>query len=147
MKYKTQLIIDSPLHVVTELFAEGDNEELWHSSMVSRQKNEFDANKSICLYEVNGRHVEVLVHFMNNNLPDTIDVEVYLLGMQLKISHKFVELDNGQTKWEINTEYTVDGLMLKLTMLLAPKMFISRVQLYMAEFKTFVMSDKNYSLI
>ena len=89
MKFQTQLTIDSPLNVVTELYGDSGNEILWHSSLISRHVNEFDINKSDCVYDVNGRQLKVSVTILKNNLPSTLMVIVDMDGMQHKISHNF----------------------------------------------------------
>lgn len=141
MKIQTELIIDKPLSLVVGLFGNQENEHLWQSSLISMYPDKFNPKMSHYHYEMNGRSIGVQIKIVQDRLPEIYELHCEMHGLSQQVKHRFNLCDDG-TRWVVDTEFKANSLILKIAMLVAPKMFRQRTKDYMQEFKRFVEAQR-----
>lgn len=137
MKFQSEIIVAQTLPFVTKLFEDQDNNHLWQSTFISRQQDNFDLSKSVNYYQINGRMIEVFIRVVENSLPENYVTYATTPGLVQKVKHCFITDKSGETKWTVSSELTANGFVLKMIMLLFPKIFVKSIETYMQDFKIF----------
>lgn len=88
------------------------------------------------------REIEMIETITKRNLPDEFAGTYEAKNVFNIISNKFIEMDQGKTKWVAHNEFILKGFM-KLFGLFGPGMFKKQTMKYMKQFKSFAENAKN----
>ncbi len=115
MKYQSELVIDLPRAKVVELFDDPDNLARWQPGLKSFELVEGEYGQtgavSQMVYDMNGRKVEMLETIVKRDLPDEFAAIFEAKGVKNWASHRFVEEGPDKTRWIMDNEFKLSGLM------------------------------------
>ncbi len=90
-------------------------------------------------YEYGKRKLELTETILNNNLPESFDAEYHHIHMDNFMRCKFVPIDENNTRYEYEFEYTrINWFMPRLMAILFPSMYRKQGEKWMKQFKEFV---------
>ncbi|MFZ5843881.1 MAG: SRPBCC family protein [Pseudomonadota bacterium] len=140
MKCRLEIDIDLPRERVIALFDDPANLKRWQPELLSFEHLSGEPGqvgaKSRLRYQMGKREVELIETIIERRLPDVFSGSYETKGMWNGIENRFVELDNGHTRWIADNEFRGSGL-LKLLIWLMPGAFKKQSFKYMQQFKTF----------
>ena len=142
MQFSCTVDIDQPIEKVIELFDNPDNMKEWQDGFVSFKHLSGSPGEvgstSVITYENRGKPFELIETIMVRNLPHEFSGMYEHKSMTNTMQNIFTTLENGNTRWTANIEYTkMKGLMLKILTTFMPSMFKKQVQKWMNQFKDF----------
>jgi hypothetical protein len=140
MKYITEIEINRPRKIVTELFDNPDNMSKWQKGFVSFETISGEPGKkgakARLKYKMGKREVEMIETITRSNLPDEFNGTYEAKGVFNIIENRFE--DHGETtKWISVNEFQFKGFM-KLFAFFMPGAFKKQTLKFMKDFKEFV---------
>ena len=146
MKFKCSIDINLPREKVVELYNNPDNLGHWQDGFVEMEQlsgtsGEVGA-KSKMIYEVGNRQMEITETILVSNLPEEFTGRYEHIHMVNTMKNTFTALNENQTRWEADVEYTkFNGFVPKLMAFLFPGIFKKQVQKWLYQFKAFAESE------
>lgn len=144
MRYKKEILIDLPRERVIELFDNPENLAKWQEGLQSFETINGEPGqsgaKSLMLYDLNGRRVEMIETILKRDLPDEFTGTYEAQGVWNWIGNRFFEEGPDKTRWELETEFKFSGLMRILALFMRgsfPKQTLGQ----MTNFKEFAESE------
>lgn len=145
MKYKTEIEINLPIDEVIGLFDNPDNMKHWQPELISSEHLSGTPGqvgaKSKLQYKMGKRNVEMIETITTRNLPSEFSGIYEAKGVKNIIVNHFTSLSADKTKWAIENEFQMKGMM-RLMGILMPGMFKKQTQKYMDQFKSFAEGKK-----
>jgi hypothetical protein len=142
MKFKGSIDIDQPRNKVVELFADPKNLKEYQDGfqkkeLVSGNEGE-DGAVSKMHYKYGKRDMELTETITENRLPDSFKASYQHKHMDNTMKCNFVALNDNQTRYEYEFEYTrINWLMPKLMAILFPGVYRKQGEKWMRQFKEF----------
>ena len=146
MKYTVETEINLPRDRVIELFDNPDNMFKWQEGLqsfehVSGEPGQPGA-KSLLVYQMGKRRIEMMETITARNLPDDFDGTYDAKGVHNVIKNRFVEVGPNKTRWVSENEFRFQGFM-KVIGLLFQSAFPKQSLKYMQDFKAFAEEGKD----
>lgn len=144
MKYTLSLNISLPRIKVVELFNNPDNWEKWQESFVCYEPLKGspgeEGSKTKLFHKIGPSRTEMIETVESNLLPEEMtciyEAPGFLMGAWNRVTYRFVESGENETKWEFNSEFRCRGI-LKIMSLVMPNMFRKASLKDMNNFKIF----------
>lgn len=139
--YSEEIIINSPLEVVSDLFAAIEHYPEWQPDLKDYQTFSGlplqDGAKTRMVYR-EGKHddVKMVETIIENKLPHFIKIKYSTDGVISYQTHSFEALNATSAKYRVDTEYDLDGLM-KVLSIFTPNHFKNQTRDFMEAFKIF----------
>ena len=145
MKYTLETTINLPRKKVIELFDNPENLKHWQEGFISFEtisgiQSEVGAKSLVKYKRGKGKIYEMTETILVKNLPDEFSGTFEGKGMRSSIKNKFIELNADTTKWVLNNETKLSGIM-KIFGFLMPGNFKKYSADMMKRFKVF--AEKN----
>lgn len=142
MKFKGFVDIDQPREKVVELFKDPKNLKEYQDGFVKKElvsgEEGQDGAVSKLYYKYGNRDMELEETITANRLPDTFEAFYHHEHMDNTMKCRFVALNDSQTRYEYEFEYTrINWFMPKLMAILFPGMYRKQGEKWMRQFKEF----------
>ena len=142
MKYTCEVKINAPLNKVVSLWEDQNNFKEWQDGFKSIERLSGQPStkgaKSKIIFE-GKQYMELIETIITYNLPDEKTALYEHKHMTNTQTSRFKELENGNTLYISEVEYTkFNGFMIKLMAKLFPGMFRKQSEKWMNQFKEFV---------
>jgi hypothetical protein len=109
MNYKVEITLDLPQERVIELFDDPENLNQWQSGLQSIELISGEAGepgaKSLLLYDMNGRKVEMIETITSRGLPDIFSGTYDAKGVHNLVENRFYEEGPNHTRWVTENEF------------------------------------------
>jgi len=143
MKYKGSIKIDKPRNKVVELFADPTNLKEYQDGFIKKElisgEEGKDGSVSKMYYKFGKRDMELTETITKNRLPESFESFYHHNHMDNTMKCQFVVLNDKQTKYEYEFEYTrINWILPKLIAILFPSMYRKQGEKWMKQFKEFV---------
>jgi len=143
MRYECEVIIELPRERVIEVFDNPDNLPKWQEGLQVFEHFEGEEGrpgaKTRMLYDMNGREVEMIETIVVRDLPDEFTATYEAPGVwNLNVNH-FYEDGPEKTRWVIDTEFKMKGLMMLMGVFMRGN-FPKQTLQHMNDFKSFAES-------
>lgn len=140
MKYETQIVIDLPRKQVIELFEDASLLPDWQrglqkTKLLKGKSGEIGAKRKLKI-QVEGQHITMFETISDKNLPHYWHGIYSGKGFTSSQKNYFKVINNQQTLWICESEFTFSGFM-QLVSKLLPTIFKKRSNLVMQDFKAF----------
>ena len=146
MKFTCSVIVEKPLQVVADYFANPDylkeyQEVYKKKELISGETGKKDAISTIWYGE--GKREMILTEtIIKNDLPHEFIGHYHHKNMDNTMRSVFSEIDGQKTKYDAEVHYTAfRGFIVKMMVLFFPSVFKKQVQKWLNNFKTFVESQ------
>ena len=140
MKYTTSVEIDLPRDRVIEFFDSLDNYAAWQESLVGLQRLEGQEGqvgaRTRLDHKMGIRQNSKVETVTRRELPERYTATYEAKGVWNEADNRFDEMQDGQTRWTMDTEFRCSGIMWLMTRLM-PSMFKKQTQAVMEAFKVF----------
>jgi hypothetical protein len=140
MKFRLELIVNTPLDRLLELFGEPDNLKKWQPGIVNFEllKGEFGevGTKAKLKMNVLGKKIDLFETILKNNLPDEYILQYDSPGVTNTVNNSFKAISPNQTQWIMFNEFKFSGLM-KFAGAAMKGVFKKQTELTMNRFKNF----------
>jgi len=145
MKYTVDIEIYLPRERVIELFDNADNMSKWMEGLqsfehLSGEPGQVGA-KSKLVFKMGKRDIEMIETVTVRNLPDEFSGTYDANGVHNIVKNFFVQLPNGNTKYQTEQEFQFKGFM-KIIGLLFPGAFKKQSLKYLVDFKRYAENEK-----
>jgi len=142
MKFKGSIDINQPRKKVVELFADSKNlkeyQDGFHKKELMSGNEGEDGAVSKMLYKDGKRELELIETITANRLPDSFEASYHHKHMDNTMKCNFVALNDNQTRYEYEFEYTrINWFMPKLMGILFPGVYRKQGEKWMKQFKEF----------
>lgn len=142
MKFKGAIEIKKPQAKVADLFADPDSLKEYQDGFVKKEllSGTMGQNGAVSkMYYKYGKRDMVLTETVSSNqLPDSFEAHYHHQHMDNTMLCRFVPLDENNTRYEYEFEYTrISWIMPKLMSILFPGMFRKQGEKWMRQFKEF----------
>ena len=142
MKFKGSIDIDRPRNKVAELFADPINLKEYQDGFIKKElvsgKEGESGAVSKMYYKYGKRDMELMETITVNRLPDLFESSYHHKHMDNTMKCKFVALNDNQTRYEYEFEYTrVSWVLPKLIAILFPSVYRKQGEKWMKQFKEF----------
>ena len=146
MKFSGSLIINKPRQQVVDLYTDTNRLKDYQDGFVSKTLLEGNAGengaKSEMRYEQGKRKLLLIETVVNNQLPDSFEGHYHHEHMDNTMKVSFEELENDQTRYNYEFEYTrINWVMPRLMAILFPGMYRKQGEKWMRQFKEMVEND------
>jgi len=115
MQYTVEMTIDLPRERVIELFDDPDNLPKWQEGLQSFEHIDGELGKpggrSRLTYDMGNRVVKMIETIETRSLPDEFTALYEADNVWNRVANRFHEHGEGQTLWQIETEFRFTGLM------------------------------------
>lgn len=143
MKIKDFINIAKPREEVVTYFADpkylGEYQDGFKSKKLIRGTSGQDGAVSQMWYGDDKRKIELTETIISNKLPDTFEAFYHHKHMDNYMRCTFTELDENNTRYEFEFEYTrINWVMPKLMAILFPGIYRKQGEKWMKQFKEFV---------
>lgn len=143
MKFNGSLEINKPREEVVRLFADPSHLKEYQDGFVKKElvsgKEGEDGAVSKMYYQDEKREMELTETITANRLPDSFEASYHHIHMDNTMICKFVALNDNQTRYEYEFEYTrINWIMPKLMAILFPGVYRKQGEKWMRQFKEFV---------
>ena len=143
MKFKGSIDIDKPRNQVADLFADPGNLKEYQDGFIKKDliggKAGEDGAVSKLYYKYGKRDMELTETITANRLPESFEASYHHKHMDNTMKCQFIALNDGQTRYEYEFEYTrINWVLPKLIALLVPGMYRKQGEKWMKQFKEFV---------
>lgn len=150
MKYTVRIDINLPRDRVIALFDDAANLKRWmpglrsfeHLSGVPGQPGA----TSRLTFKHGNRDMVMTETVTLRQLPDRFDGTYEMPGVWNSVANRFIATGAETTRWEQDTEFRLNGVMMKLMALVMPGMFRKQSLKYMDHFKEFAESQTDEGL-
>ena len=145
MKFTVELPIHKPRAEVWNLFDNPENLNKWQPTLIS-----FDPVSGLTgqigavsklTFEENGRQFSLTEKIVFRDEPQRLDQLYENNFADNTVRNTFVEQDNNQTLWLVETEYKFKTLIMRILGPIVKKNFVARTQKDMERFKEMVESQ------
>lgn len=142
MHYQIELDIALPREQVIDMFLDSQNLPKWQPDLVSfeamdgSEEREVGA-KSRQIHKMGRREVEIIETITVHNFPDEFSATYESEGVWNLIKNRFVDVDEQTTRWVLDCECKVSGIITKLIAFFIPGMFKRPTVTMMNRFKEF----------
>ena len=144
MKYKEEVIINSPIQTVISAFDNEQNLFKWMTELKSLDLIKGPAGepgaKSKMVMVISRRDTEMTETVLSKNLPGEYTALYEMPKIQNIISNKFNELKDGKTLYSVETEFIFEQNILRIIASIFPSIFKKQTQKNLRDFKKFVES-------
>ena len=142
MKFTGFVEINQPQKKVAELFADPQYLGEYQDGFQKKEHISGEAGQegavSKMYYKQGKRDLELTETITKNNLPDSFEGFYHHKHMDNSMKCKFIPIDDNNTRYEYEFEYTrISWVMPKLMALLFPNMFKQMGEKWMQQFKEF----------
>jgi hypothetical protein len=142
MKFKGSIDIDNPRDKVVELFIDPRNLKEYQDGFIKKElvsgKEGADGAVSKMYYKYGKRDMELTETITANRLPDSFESSYHHKHMDNTMKCKFIALNDNQTRYEYEFEYTrISWVLPKLMAILFPRMYRKQGEKWMKQFKEF----------
>ncbi len=144
MKFTCSIIIEKPIQLVTQLFADENYLKEYQDGFLSKElitgiKGMKDA-KSRMIYKMGKKgEMELIETIILNELPNEFIGHYHHKNMDNTMRCVFTSLDENRTQYVSEIEYLeFRGVMIKIMAFLFPSFFKNQVQKWLNNFKIFV---------
>lgn len=143
MKIKGSIIIDKSRDEVIKYFSDpkylGEYQDGFiKKDLISGEQGRQGAVSKM-YYKQGKQAMELTETIINNQLPDSFESSYYHKHMDNTMKCKFIVLEDNQTRYEYEFEYTrINWIMPKLMAILFPSMYRKPAEKWMRQFKEFV---------
>ena len=146
MKFGGYLDIKAPLQTVVDYFKNVDLLGEYQDGFVSKTTIEGnpweEGTRSIMEYKHDKMEMILEETILENKLPASFKAFYYHKHMDNTMESKFIALDENNTRFEFDFEYTrINWIMPKLMAILFPGVYKKQAFKWMNQFKTFVEND------
>lgn len=150
MKYSCSIDIHLPRDRVVALFDDTANLKRWMPGLRAFEHQsgipgEVGA-KSRLTFKDGAREFAMTETVTLRQLPERFDGTYEMPGVHNAVQNRFIVVGAEHTRWEQDTEFRFDGLMMKLMALVAPGMFRKQTMSFMEKFKEFAESQTDEGL-
>ena len=142
MKYKGSIDINQSREKVTELFIDADNLKEYQDGFIKKELIEGNAGENGAIskmyYKYGKRDMILTETVIENNLPNSFEASYYHKHMDNTMKCTFTEINENQTRYEYEFEYTrINWFLPKLMAILFPSMYRKQGEKWMQQFKVF----------
>jgi len=128
---------------VTELFIDVDNLKEYQDGFIKKELIKGNAGENGAISKMNykyGKRDMILTETItNNNLPNSFEASYHHMNMDNTMKCTFIEINENQTRYEYEFEYTrINWVLPKLMTILFPSMYRKQGEKWMKQFKEFV---------
>ena len=146
MKFGGYLDIKAPLQTVVDYFKNVDLLGEYQDGFVSKTTIEGnpweEGTRSIMEYKHDKMEMILEETILENKLPASFKAFYYHKHMDNTMESKFIALDENNTRFEFDFEYTrINWIMPRLMAILFPGVYKKQAFKWMNQFKTFVEND------
>lgn len=146
MKYNGSIDINKPQDIVAALFADPNNLKEYQDGFIGKELISGQMGQkgaiSKMYYKQGKREMELIETITENRLPDFFAATYHHKHMDNTMECRFIPIDENNTKYMYEYEYTrVSWILPKLMILLFPGMFKKHVEKWIKQFKEF--AEKN----
>ncbi len=146
MKFKGRIDIDQPLERVVSLFENPKylkeyQDGFLRKELISGTEGK-DGTISKMYYKMGKGEMELTETIIANHLPVSFEAHYHHKHMDNTLKSTFTALNDHQTRYETNGEYTAfRGFIPKMMAFFFPKMFEKQAQKWLDNFKAFAEKD------
>ncbi len=142
MRFEGSIDINKPRNEVTELFADPENLKEYQDGFKKKElvsgKRGQDGAVSRMYYRYGKRDMELTETITANRLPDSFESVYHHKHMDNTMKCTFVALNDNQTRYEYEFEYTrISWVLPRLIAILFPGMYRKQGEKWMKQFKEF----------
>jgi hypothetical protein len=141
MKYSNEILINLPMNRVIELFDNPQNMLHWQPNLVSFEHLSGTPGqpgaKAKLTYKRGKQRNEMIETVTVRDLPKEFSGTYELKGTICNVKNSFEAIDANTTKYSSDTEFILNGFVMKAIGFLMPGAFKKQTQQYMVYFKTF----------
>ena len=140
MRYKVEIVIDSPRDQLIEIFDNPENLGKWQPTLLGIEHVEgverTKGAKSRLRYKQGKGEMEMIETVLVYNLPDEFSCTYEANGV-LNINMNYFTSEGDRTRWVTDTEFQFSSVPMKIMGALMPFMFKAQTRKMMQNFKTF----------
>lgn len=115
MQIQSETVIDKPPADVWRIFDDPENMPKWQPTLTSFELKSGEPGQpgavSQLTYNENGREIVLVETITSRNEPSEFSGIYEGSGVSNTIENRFVDLGDGRTRWEMNSEFQFGGLM------------------------------------
>ncbi len=142
MKFNCSVTINASLEKVLDLFVDTENLKEWQSGFKGMEHLKGipgePGAQSRLTYLVGKRQIDLLETIKVNNLPEEFTALYEAQTMVNTMTNRFVELEDGRTRYDAFVEYTqFNGFMPKVMAFLMPGVFRKQTLKWLFQFRDF----------
>ncbi len=143
MKFKGSIVINKPIALVTQLFADPQYLQEYQDGFVRKELQTGEEGQtgaiSKLFYKYGSRDMVLTETITSNRLPDAFEASYHHKHMDNLMKCTFTELAPYQTRYDYEFEYTrIAWVMPRLMAILFPGMYRKQGEKWMKQFKAFV---------
>ncbi|MFP2994817.1 SRPBCC family protein [Spongiivirga sp. MCCC 1A20706] len=142
MKYTIETIIQKPLHEVTQLYNNINNNSKWMPGLITHETisshNREPGSKSIYTFNMKGRDFTITETILQNNLTEII-AEFTSNGTVNTQTTQFSKINDTSTSYKVHESFKLTGFM-KVIGFLMPGSFKKQTRQFVDAFKEFAES-------
>ena len=149
MKFTCSVDIDAPLDKVIKCFENPSYLDRWQedfdsfTSLSGNPREVGGMNKLLYNVPKKNKQIQLIETIEKNNLPNQFVALYEHKHMINTMDSRFLELNNGMTRWTAHLNYSkINGFLPKAMSLLFPGMFKMQTQKWLDNFKDFVENNK-----
>ena len=143
VKYQCEVIVNRPRDEVVAKFDSRENLNKWQPTLKNAEPISGDQGKPGAtmrlVYGGRGRDMSMIETIDSNHLPDSFSATYVARGVVNPCINTFTDLGDGSTKWAMNTEFRLSGLMAVMSLFMR-RAFPRQTQSMMDNFKIWVES-------
>lgn len=143
MRYRLEIDIDAPRERVLELFLDLDALSRWQPDLVSVEAIGDGAPRAVGaqtrqVHRMGGRTVDILETITVNDYPERFAATYEADNVWNAVDNRFADVDGRATRWTLESECRVSGIIMRVMILFVPGMFRRQTSTMMDRFKAFV---------
>ena len=144
MKYSLDILINQPRERVASLFADPEHLPEWQAGLLRYETLEGEPGtegaRSVLRYQIGKKQFEMHETIVSRRPPEEYRMLYEARGVWNQVVNRFTEVEPGVTRWQVETEFRVRGLMWFMSLVM-PGMFKTQTENYMRQFKIFAERD------
>ncbi len=140
MKYSVNIDINLPRKRVIELLSDSANYKKWQPALLELEHQSGEAGsegaKTKLVHKMGSKQVEMIETIEKQDLPDSQTITYVAKRVWNQVINRFEALDEGRTRWTMESEFRCDGFM-KVIARLFPGMFKKESAKHLERFKKY----------